>query len=455
MLLVAITGPVGSEKTSGLHEFATRAKERGYSVDGFVSIAGNRAIADKGADSYTLNWIKSGDQTLFAHRGKDAGYIIDPSTTELLKTWSETLATQDLIVLDEFGKWEAEGNGLIDIWEGIEKSLPRMVVVTLREGVQEGVERHLHRKFDRILPAVPATPDQLLEMLEQLRDWERIGVYGAGSGGIEWSIGSWLHAAKFPFVGTVMGSIQASVLALASERIGRKSLTVWVSLISAGVKALSPAGSRINPTIAITVQGFLFTVGATALRWSRFGIAFGAFMVGVWAALQGFFIQYLLLGKSLEKAWDAGIHWLAANGHFSAPNFWLVALLLAAANGCISAALTLAVTRPQSRYRAKLELMMESPTSKSRSKQGSVFRDFARPVFWLPLVLVSAILLFANETSMNILWMILRATAVVLVVSGVIRAVNMDRVLDWLHRRGHWGPAVALEVAKNRDSTKD
>ena len=455
MLLVAITGPVGSEKTTALHEFATGAKERGYSVDGFVSVAGNRAIADKGADSYTLNWIKTGDQTLFAHRGKEAGYIIDPTTTERLRTWSENLAIQDIIVLDEFGNWEAEGNGLIEIWEGIEKSLPRMVVVTLREGVQEAVEVHLHRTFDRVLPADVSTPDRLLVMLEQLRDWERIGVFGAGSGGVEWSLGSWLHATKFPFVGTVMGSIQASVLALASERIGRKSLTMWVSFIAAGMKALSPAGSRINPTIAITAQGFLFTLGAMAFRWSRAGIAFGAFLVGVWAALQGFFIQYLILGKSLEKAWDAGIHWLAAKGHFSAPTFWGVALLLAAANGCISAALTLAVTRPQSRYRAKLESMMESPLPKPPSKQGSVYRDLARPVFWLPLVLVSAILLFAKETPMNVLWMILRAIAVVLVVSGIVRAANLDRVFDLLRRREQWGPAHAMRTAKDRNEPND
>ena len=264
---------------------------------------------------------------------------------------------------------------------------------------------------------------------------------------MEWSVGSWLHATKFPFTGTIMGSMQASVLALVSEKLGRKSLTVWVSLIAAGMKAVSPAGSRINPTIAITVQGFLFTLGAMALRWSRLGIAVGAFLVGAWAALQGLFIQYLMLGKSLEKAWDAGIHWLAEKGHFSAPSFWWVALLLAGINGCISAGLTLAVTRKQSRYRERLEQMMVNSRSVPASSNRSIFQDLLRPVFWLPLILVGAILLFAKEAPMNILWMALRAVAVVLVLGGLFKMGRTEQMVDYMRRRGHWGPAVAIRSA--------
>ena len=447
MVLVAITGPVGSEKSWTLSCFADSAAKLGYEVDGFVSVAGERPIAMKGASDYTLHWVKSGEDTLFAHREGANGYILEPATLERLSTWSQALVSQDLIVLDEFGKWEAEGCGLVTYWEAIEKSLPRMVCVTLREGVQQAVEKHLNRKFDLVVSVRNTTDERLLATLIELRDWERIGVYGAGSGSLEWSVGSWLHATKFPFTGTIMGSMQASVLALVSEKLGRKCLTVWVSLIAAGMKAVSPAGSRINPTIAITVQGFLFTLGAMALRWSRLGIAVGAFLVGVWAALQGFFIQYLMLGKSLEKAWDAGIHWLAEKGHFSAPSFWWVALLLAGINGCISAGLTLAVTRKQSRYRVRLEQMMVNSRSVPASSNRSIFQDLLRPVFWLPLILVGAILLFAKEAPMNILWMALRAVAVVLVLGGLFKMGRTEQMVDYMRRRGHWGPAVAIRSA--------
>ena len=450
MLLVAITGSVGSEKSKTLAQFADRATGLGYSVDGIVSVAGDRPVSDKGALSYTLHWVKTGEETLFASRHQSAGYEIEAATIQKLSDWSQQLTSHDVIVLDEFGKLEAEGKGLVEIWPNVQLSKPRMVVVTLREGVQSEVEFHLGRKFDLVMSVGPGCEEKLISTLIELREWEHIGVYGAGSGAIEWSVGSWLHATKFPFTGTVMGALQTAVLALASEKMGRKSLTVWVSLISAGIKAMSPAGARITPTIAITVQGFLFTIGAMAFRWSRLGIAVGAFLVGVWAALQGFFIQVLLLGKSLEKAWDAGIHYLAKETGIASPSFWLMAVVLALVNGAISMGVTLAVIGKRSGNRAKLEQMMFAADRTARSKNRSIFADLVKPTFWLPLVIVGVILLVAKEQPLHIVWMALRAVAIMLAINGLARLLKAERINDWLARKGHWGPAIALKSATRK-----
>jgi nucleoside-triphosphatase THEP1 len=453
MLLVAITGPVGSEKSKTLADFAATASGLGHSVDGFVSVAGDRPVSDKGALTYTLHWVKTGEKALFAYRDHGAQFVVEPTTLEALSTWSQSLKNQDVIVLDEFGKWEAEGKGLISIWPNVRSAKPRMVVVTLREGVQTDIESHLGQKFDLIFPVGEQCDDRLIITLTQLRDWERIGVYGAGSGAIEWSVGSWLHATKFPFTGTIMGTLQAAVLALASEKLGRKSLTVWVSLISAGIKAISPTGARITPTTAITVQGFLFTVGAMAFRWSRIGIAVGAFLVGVWAAMQGFFIQYILLGKSLEKAWDAGIQYLAKETDVAAPSFWLMAVVLSLVNGVISMGVTLAVLRKGSGNRTKLEQMMFAADRTAWSKNRSIFADLVKPTFWLPLAIVAIIQLVAREQPLHIVWMALRAVAIILAVNGLARLIKVERVLQWLTRRGHWGPAIALRSATQKPNS--
>ncbi|MEI7986001.1 MAG: nucleoside-triphosphatase [Armatimonadota bacterium] len=453
MLLVAITGSVGSEKSKTLAQFADRATGLGYSVDGFVSVACDRPVSDKGALSYTLYWVKTGEETLFASRHQSGGYEIEAATIQKLSDWSQQLTSHDVIVLDEFGKWEAEGNGLIDIWPNVQLSKPRMVVVTLREGVQSEVEFHLGKKFDLVMSVGPGCDKKLISTLIELREWEHIGVYGAGSGAIEWSVGSWLHATKFPFTGTVMGALQAAVLALVSERMSRKSLTVWVSLISAGIKAMSSAGARITPTIAITVQGFLFTIGAMIFRWSRLGIAVGAFLVGVWAALQGFFIQVLLLGKSLEKAWDASIHYLAKETGIAAPSFWLMAIVLALVNGAISMGVTLAVTGKRNNHRAKIEQMMFAANSPERSKNSSIFGDVVRPIFWFPLAIVAIILLVGREQPLHIVWMALRAVAIILAVNGLARLVKAERINDWLARKGHWGPAIALRSAARKTNS--
>jgi len=440
MLLVAITGPVGSAKTSLLHDFVIGVMERGHSVDGFVSLAGVRKDLTKGAESYTLRWIKTGERQLFAQRNEAGQFQINPETMDHIDQWSKELpAKQDLVALDEFGKWEAAGEGLMPYWKAIEASKPRMIVVTLREGCRQQIEARLGRKFNRVFDAEATdTPAQLRAMFAELKDWELVGTYGASSGGLECSLGSWLHATRFPFVGTIMGSLQAAVLAVASKGLGRKELIVWISTISAGLKALSPAGSRIPPMIAIAVQGFLFAVGAMAGRWTKAGFAFGAFLVGIWAALQGFFIQYLLLGRSLDRAWGVGANYLRQKIGIAPPNMWIVVLILCIVNGAISLGLTLAII-------SRGRIMPSQPNLSTSSR---------RWLFWMPLVLVTVTLMVSGERISSIMWILFRVVAVMISLYGVgklVAHIDFGRILT---RRGLWGPALAVQVAKDESTSK-
>ena len=72
-----------------------------------------------------------------------------------------------------------------------------------------------------------------------------MGTYGASSGAIECSLGTWLHTIRFPLVGTAMAPIQAAVLAIASQGLGNRGRVVWISTIAAGLKSLSPSGRRL------------------------------------------------------------------------------------------------------------------------------------------------------------------------------------------------------------------
>ena len=447
MLIVAITGPVGSNKTTVLWEFADAVLASGSKVDGFVSVAGVRRRHGEGAETYSLHWLKTGEDELFTTRDEDGHFQIEPKSLQHIDDWSKSQEPrQDVIALDEFGRWEANGEGLMPFWSAVKNSKPRMIVVTLREGLRSEIEQQMGRKFDRVFESDAAdTKDQLIAMFAELKDWEMVGIYGASSGAIECSLGSWLHAIRFPFVGTVMGSLQAAVLALASNQVGRKELIVWISTISAGLKAMSPGRTRVTPVVAITIQGFLFVIGATVGRWTKVGFALGAFLVGMWAVFQGFVIQSLFFGRALELTFDAAAEFLHKQVGINAPSMWVFVGLMCLINGALSVGVTLlALTR----HREGLTNLLAKASTGERSKSST------RVLFWLPLVLVTSMLFLAREQPGVILWMLVRFIGVSLSLYGIAKLIQRMDYGKLFGRFGLWGPAVAMRTAAGKPNSR-
>lgn len=437
MLLVAITGSVGSGKSTLLRDFAERSREGGRLVDGFISMAGKRSRYNEGADEYTWHWLLSGTDIRFAKRDEEGKFEIQPAAMASLMAWAEHIPPkQDLIVLDEFGKWEANGEGILPCWSGVLAAKPRMVVVTLREDLCKEIEKQIGRKFHVVLDAESGDVKQRLDsMMAELKDWEVVGSWGAASGGLECTLGTYLHTARFPFTGTIMGSAQAATLSIASKSLGRKELLTWISIIAAGLKAFSPGGTRIGPMIAIAMQGLLFTIGAMIGRWRRIGFYLGSFLVGLWSALQGFFIQLLLLGGSLERAWGQGARYVQSHFHIVVPNMWIAVTIVAIFNGFLCIALS----------RIALKKWNEGGPQTERFEVTTSGRR--KILFWVPLVVVTLTYLFSGLPGEAIFWLILRVFAVSAALIGVGRLLMRVDFGRALARRGYWGPAVAIEAA--------
>ncbi len=458
MLLVAVTGDVGSGKSSLLEATATRLREHGRSVDGFVMKAGPRPQADRGADRYDLVWVATSDSLPFAGRveGGSVPYQFNDTTWERIRQWAGGAPSAEVLFVDELGKLEAQGQGFLAIWPQLQGA--RVLVAGVRESSLTEIEARIGRPFDLIVRADEPKARELLQTVcAEASDWERIGLYGAASGGLEMSLGSALHGVKFPFVGAIMSSSQCAVLSWAGDGLARRERVVWVSTISAGLKALSPAGSRLGPMLAITVQGILFTLASRVLGWNRFGLFAGGFLAGAWAASQGFFVQYLFMGKSLEKAYDTVRAWMSRQMHIEAPTLPLLILGLAVAYGVVAGiSTTLALRRPApdsklGAWAKRTRSATEAPPSPNLGQAlGMALRDLARPMFWIPVVLVSGILAVSGSKWEESLWVALRAVAVALPLFAGVRMLNPLRISAWLRRRRHWGPAYALESVLGR-----
>jgi hypothetical protein len=368
-----------------------------------------------------------------------------------------------LLILDEFGRFELHGAGLMPAWSILAEARPQIVVIAVREGLEDQIEELLGQRFDvRISAGDPDALARLQRACEDYGEWTRLGLYGGAAGAVEVTIGSVLHAAKIPFSGLMLSSTQAAMMVYAGTGLSQPGRVVWVPFISGGLKALSPAGSRVRPMIAIVMQGSLFGGAVQVLGWNLFGLGTGGALVGAWAALQGIALQYLMLGKDMVKAYDAVVLWIARHWGITAPGLpWLVgawALLHAAA----SCGLTLAAWRLR-RPPAVLQRIIDrekaravpagEPGAPAPAVAGARWRELARWQFWLPLGLVAAILAGTGSTWEAIGWLVFRFVAVACVLMALLSVLQPARWAERLRRLGWWGPALAMGGAIGRRET--
>jgi nucleoside-triphosphatase THEP1 len=461
MLLVGVTGPIGSGKTSLLVQLTAWFQQQHKGVEGFLALGENRPELHRGADSYRLQMIASGRDLVYATRDKSKTipYSFDLETEKQLQEWAKQIAVQgapSLIILDEFGPREAAGKGHAQLWDSIKSSNPPITVIAMRNGMVKDIEQMLHMHFDVCVDVQEKNAwSTLRQICVEHEDWKRVGAYGAAAGSFEASVGTMLHTAQVPFRGIALASVQSMVMTYAGDGLGTRGKVIWVPFISAGIKALSPSGSRLNPMLAISMQGILFTGATELIGWNFLGIAIGGFLVGAWAAAQGVILQLLFIGGDLVHVYDRVLQWIS--GFLHLPPLGLIGLLViwSSIAGIFSSAVTVYTYSRRHRAPARLQHLLsqgaamfvgeESNRSwKSTIKQG--LYDLIRPYFWAPIVILIALILVSGSSLENVFWIAVRATTLAMVFFSLARAFDPRSFLKWLRKRGYWGPAYAFRL---------
>jgi hypothetical protein len=281
-------------------------------------------------------------------------------------------------------------------------------------------------------------------------------MYGAASGGFEATVGSALHGARIPLRGLFLSSIQSALMVYAADGLGKRRRVVWVPFISAELKALSPAGNRFRPMVAITMQGILFSSSVQMLGWNVFSILLAGWLIGAWAAAQGVVLQYLFVGNQLIKAYDAVVGWIAGQLHLETPGIIVVLGVWVCMNGLVASGVTFLAWRRRHRIPKRVQTLLDTgaqsitfddarPTLAAAFRRG--VRDLARPAFWTPVILVAAILLVSGSTLTDVFWIAARACTIGVVVFSLARTFSPKQFVQWLRRRGKWGPALAFQHA--------
>jgi nucleoside-triphosphatase THEP1 len=471
MVLVAVAGPVCSGKTTLLSSLANWANATGKSIDGFLALPQGRVREGHGAREYVLQLIASSRKLPFALRDQSLvpPYQINQKALDELASWADTLITRhplSILILDEFGLLEASGRGHMAYWGSIQKADPQVLVIAVRDNLVHEIEDRLGLPFDVVIDATsPNALKDLQGLVLNHSDWLRVGQFGAASGGFEATVGSTLHQSRIPMSGLFLSTVQSLFMMYAGDRLSRRVRVLWVPVISAGLKALSPYGGRLRPMLAITVQGFLFTLAATLLGWNVVGMFVAGWLVGAWATLQGIVLQYFIIGDNLFVAIDLLIRWVVKRLHLELPGVVTLITLWTLLSGIVSAIITLVAWLRRHRLPKRFDVMLEqgargiiggigTPTLKSALRRG--MHDLLRPFFWAPVLIVALIVVASGSSWEQALWMVVRAVTVGWALFSVARLFNPGKLASWLRRKGHWGPAIALNrsispLSKNTD----
>lgn len=155
---VLIVGSKNSGKTTFLNYLIRRAKQRKIQVAGFLSRG--RLLLDGRKHQYFLEDISSGKNYLLATQAPDrpesipyGGYFFDP---EVFKLGNELLLNHlnvDLLVLDEFGPLELQGQGFRRAFDIILREYSGIFLITVRSSllpeVKKIINQNLKKKSDR------------------------------------------------------------------------------------------------------------------------------------------------------------------------------------------------------------------------------------------------------------------------------------------------------------------
>ncbi len=469
MILVAVTGPIGSGKTTLLTLLAEWAKEKQKPVDGFLAVARKRGNTYRGAVTYVLRWISSGRELIFAERDdfRYPPYRFNKEAIEEAEGWARELALKSqlsLLILDEFGPLEAQGSGHMRYWQILRAANPEVVAISVRDTLVEKIQSRLGLPFDIIIDATsPKALHRLRAVVDQHSDWVRAGQFGATAGGFEATVGSTLHGANVPMRGLFLSTVQSLLMMYAGDRMRVRSRVVWVPFISAGLKALSPSGSRLRPMLAISIQGILFNLATSVLGWNVGGIFIGGWLVGAWAASQGILLQYLFIGAGYFQAIDTVIRWLVERLQMTLPGVTILILLWISFWGIISAVVTLYAWLRRHNLPNRLSVLLSKgtqgmvwnvakPTFTSAIRHGA--HDLVRPFFWVPVLIVATIVLTAGSSWEGVMWIAVRAVSVGWVFFSAVRMIDPLTLVRWFKRKGLWGPALAFSRAFRRQSDK-
>ena len=272
----------------------------------------------------------------------------------------------------------------------------------------------------------------------------------------EVGLGSILHGLHIPLSGYFLSLNQIFLLARSVFKLRDAKAAMIISAITAVLKSLSPAGKKMTPMLAISAQGFLFSICNFILGTGVLGCVFGGAVASTWSFLQPLLIYYLIFGHNLITAIEYFLKKIQETwAVFSLTPTDLVmagCVLILLKAALASSVVVLARFLPESQFQKFQDKLLQAARhgrnqKKERGRLGGMVSYLLQPLFLLSLGLTIAFFVFVEASFVEIFWAALRPIAV---------AILLFLIWRWLpfHRLEGSSNAFAVALARVRSFFK-
>lgn len=282
----------------------------------------------------------------------------------------------------------------------------------------------------------------------------------------EIGFGSLVHGLKIPLGGHGLSLNQGFVLMQASRahngnRISAARSSSHISLITALMKSFSPAGKKLTPMLAITVQGLLFSTGIFFGGLNFLGYALAMILLSVWGFAQPLLMAWLFVGIHF---WDAlNLLWqkIAEPIGLESIMAWRMILLFVAVKALLAVGLVFVSDSLADRWNQSLlrkgEAVLRGRKSRAKDSVAPTHQQqLARSLKDLlsPLVVISVLLSvvfawFSDSTQVGLISALLRPLTAAFVGFYLLRIVPTERLVRLFAKNN---PHRALLIRKVSES---
>lgn len=273
---------------------------------------------------------------------------------------------------------------------------------------------------------------------------------------VELGLGGFLHAFKIPFTGHFLSLNQSFFLTYCvrilspfteKNRLQLAQISFEISILTALLKSLSPAGHKWGPMLSISMQGILYSFGLMLFGANIVGAIFGSVLLSIWAFIQPFITLFISFGPS-EIHKIVGFYTQRLQTDFNVQPDQLKTVVLAAI--LLKALLAITISsaafylKPQKVKRLQEKLISHHKQNPQKTNDTSstihkkVFKDLTRPLFLFSFVLAT-VFLFATETEfVSAFWKILRPLGIAVLAFYFMRSALSRKLIEKMIARSKY-----------------
>jgi hypothetical protein len=264
---------------------------------------------------------------------------------------------------------------------------------------------------------------------------------------IELGLGSVLHAFKIPFTGHFLSLNQGFFLSYTIRILSRSTtetrfqlskITFEISILTALLKSLSPAGQKWGPMLSISMQGILYSLGIFIFGANILGSLIGMYLLCTWAFIQPFITLLISFGFSeMQKIIHFYIERLQKDYSVSSDKLLQIIFIIFIVKILIATALIFfafylksnRIKSLQEKMRAQQKNKLKSNSFDQKSIHQKVFSDATKPLFLFSFAMAYIFLFITEDNIVSFLWKALRPLAIAVLFFYFLRSTYCSRLI--------------------------